>query len=175
MRSRLLRLSIVVMIFILLSLWGIFILFSRGRNAPASKLRFSFTEVNGRKIESSRYLGQRPVLVLCLDPDCSACREEVLDIAQNHSLICRFSFILIAESDRATALRLFNGMPFILKTHADFIVDSARAAQQYFGKHSLPSTYLYKKNGCLVKYWRGEVSWNGLSAVLTKIDRTTAP
>jgi hypothetical protein len=135
----------------------ILLIVSPAKNLHGTAL-FEFRDIRKNRIRSSQLLNRGCVLIVCLDPDCSACRGEVRGIAADTPLLNQVSLLLVAESRPAMALAFFNTLPNYLKSHSIMINDSAGSSQRYFGKHVLPSTYFYSPGGSLMKIWRGEVS-----------------
>lgn len=121
-------------------------------------MHFEFKDIYGQKINSAAFMNHLTSVVICIDPDCSACQGEIRGISRDTGLIGHVNLLIVVESAAGQAASFLNGLPVALKHCASLVIDTGALSRSYFGAHVLPSTYLYSASGAFVKCWQGEVS-----------------
>lgn len=130
--------------------------------ADYGKYAFSFTTMEGKKINLSDYAG-RVVLVNIWAPWCGPCKVEIPGFARLHKKYAGqgFEILSVAVQTSESAVR-----EFMKEYRMDWPVGLNQDVAVKYGTYGLPDNYLFGPDGSLLKHFVGYTREEALEPVI---------
>ena len=117
---------------------------------------FTIIGLDGRAISSNSIVGEAPFILTYFNTECEYCRAEILSI-QNHKSLQKRSMIYLISDEPSKILEQFR-KEFELDSpqNIQILQDSSRQVKELFGIKGVPNTFVYNRDGKLLKNFEGE-------------------
>ncbi len=120
---------------------------------------FSFSNINTGKVFTDKDIEQnKQKLIIYFHPDCEFCQEQATGISKKIDDFNSFQLLFVSPAD-SVAIKSFSNK-YALSGHQNivFLEDKDLIFSTIFGKSGVPSSFIYNKQGKLVKEFRGEAN-----------------
>ncbi len=126
---------------------------------------FSLQNLKGKTMLLNSRERKTPLILTYFDTDCHFCQNEVRSMKQ-HERLKKNVVIYLISGEPADSLKQFKRV-FELKS-IQILKDSALKAKEWFGVRGVPTTFVYGKEGTLLKYFEGETKASTLYQLIKK-------
>jgi peroxiredoxin len=117
---------------------------------------FSTVDLDGRAIQNDGIIREAPLILTYFNTGCEYCRAEIRSI-QNHKSLQERAMIYLISDEPAKVLKQFSS-EFELDSLQKIKVlqDSTAEVKELFGVKGVPNTFVYNRDGKLLKSFEGE-------------------
>ncbi|MBE9469057.1 MAG: redoxin domain-containing protein [Bacteroidetes bacterium] len=130
---------------------------------------FSFTNVYNNKLFTNKNLEKnKATLIIYFNTECEHCEYEIKQISKQNEKFQNFQIVMVSFED-ADTLKMFATKYHLNKLANIYLLEDKEIKfDSIFGKSPLPSSFIYNKNGKLVKKFKGEVKTEALLKYLSQ-------
>ena len=120
----------------------------------------------GETISTGGLTGQNPVLLIYFNTGCIFCRNMFEEILADGQLQQQAQLVFVSHEPRKTVAEYRKKTGLDQANEFIFLHDHKQKVKDFFGVRSVPATYLYTREGNLIRYYRGQVSVGEIIAEL---------
>lgn len=130
---------------------------------------FSLPDINGKFVNSTDLPKSKPVIFIFFDPDCHLCKEEIIQIGLHNKQLSNCQVVFFSLLPAKTVQEFLIEIGFAPRKNIIFLVDKDLLLYSKMEVRSSPTTYIYNKDGKLIKRFDGPVK---TSAILNHLAST---
>lgn len=118
---------------------------------------FSLPDINGKLVTTADLAKRKPVLFIFFDPGCHLCREEIIQIGLHNKQFSNCQVVFFSLLPAKTIQEFLVEIGFVPEENMIFLVDEDLLLYTKMEVRSSPTTYIYNKDGELIKKFEGPV------------------
>jgi len=127
----------------------------------------ALTTVDGEAVRPTGLSGDTPAVLVFFRPSCSYCQHEARSI-RTHPVLADTAAVLFISARPPGALRAFaDSLRLRRRPRIRVLRDPSGAALRTFGVERVPTTFVYGREGTLVRRFEGEVGASALYEALS--------
>jgi peroxiredoxin len=125
---------------------------------------YSLYKSQGMKL--NEFISDKPLILVYFNTDCHFCQGEIKNLENNIEMLKDYNLVFISSQASGKIKHFYNTYQFSLYHNWRVVKDSMDNFKKIFGTKVYPNTYIYSKNGFLLKHFKGETDANAIFHVL---------
>ncbi|PAU92976.1 hypothetical protein CK503_13700 [Aliifodinibius salipaludis] len=117
---------------------------------------FTAIGLDGRVIQSNNFVRKAPFILTYFNTGCEFCRAEIRSIKSHRSLQERAMIYLISDEPARVLKQFRNKLELDSLQKIKVLQDSTAEVKELFGVKGVPNTFVYNREGKLLKNFQGE-------------------
>lgn len=118
--------------------------------------KFSAVNLEGETIQSHKLTGRTPLILTYFNTGCDFCRAEITSMRKHQGLQEKTDIYLVSDESSKVLRKFVSEFQLDSLQTIQVLQDTSRKVKELFGVKGVPSTFIYDRDGKLLKNFQGE-------------------